>query len=133
MPANAPGSPAIDAVDQHAGEHPAPKSAAPVAPVAVAAVEEVRDLLGRLESLQHLISVKTVRRMRINVTKNTKGYSYDRTVEITTNDPDLELSEVISEELRLADSTARDEIEQCEYIDANGRPGADDLSTGNLF
>ncbi len=68
----------------------------------------------------------TTRRMRVNITKNTKGYSYDRTVEITTDDPDIELSELIGEELRLADNTARDEIEQCEYIDANGRPGADD-------
>lgn len=106
--------PANDALDRAAGEHPAESNPAPVAPVAVATVEALS------------FGYMTTRRMRVNVTKNSKGYSYERTVEITTDDPDIELSQVVSEELRLADNTARDEIEQCEYIDANGRPGADD-------
>lgn len=153
VPAGVPGS--ADDEPGSAGEaveHQAPEGSGPVAPVAMATHATLRERVERLERqamlqddinigtnqvtdglLDCTLAYTTTRHMRINVTKNTKGYSYDRTVEITTDDPDIELSELIAEELRLADNTARDEIEQCEYIDANGRPGADDLPTGNPF
>lgn len=75
----------------------------------------------------------TTRRMRINVTKNTKGYSYDTTFEITSDDPDFALGNAMEDGLQNADRIARSEISSREYTDAHGLPGADEYQNDKPF
>lgn len=71
----------------------------------------------------------TTRRMRVNIAKNTKGYNFDHTFEIESDDPDLDLAAAMREGLRQGDRAAREAIAEAEYTDANGLPGSDDIDT----
>lgn len=71
----------------------------------------------------------TRRRLRVNITKNTKGYNFDHTFEIDTDDPDFDLAAAMREGLREGDRAAREAIAEAEYTDAHGLPGSDDVDT----
>ncbi len=97
------------------------------------ALTRVLDRLGeRLEMLEESpgssldYSESFSRRMRINITKNTKGYNHDITFEIIATDPRTDLQRELADGLRLADRLARQAITEAEYTDAEGPPGADD-------
>lgn len=68
----------------------------------------------------------TRRRMRVNIERNTKGYNYDTTFEIESDDPEANLALLMTMGLASADRVAREEIAAREYTDANGLPGSDD-------
>jgi hypothetical protein len=68
----------------------------------------------------------TTRRMRVNVTKNSKGHSYDTTYELTSDDPEIDLRMEMEDGLRMSDDVARAEITYRQYIDVDGLPGSDD-------
>jgi hypothetical protein len=68
----------------------------------------------------------TTRRMRVNITKNTKGYNHDTTFEIIATDPRTDLQLEMTDGLRLADRLARQAITEAEYTDEHGLPGEDD-------
>jgi hypothetical protein len=68
----------------------------------------------------------TTRRMRVNIARNTKGWNYDTTFEITSDDPELDLDAEMEAGLGLADRAARREITARTYIDEHGPAGSDD-------
>ncbi len=57
------------------------------------------------------------KRMRINISKTSKGHSYDTTFEITSNDPSVGIASEMQTWLRHADGIAREEIIQRQDID----------------
>lgn len=71
----------------------------------------------------------TRRRLRVNITRNTKGYSFDHTFEIESDDPELDMAAAMREGLREGDRAAREAIAEAEYTDAHGLPGSDDIDT----
>lgn len=84
------------------------------------------ELIGKAVALLARSEQSTTRRMRINITKNTKGYNHDVTFEITSTDPACDLDQEMADGLRLADRLARQAITEAEYTDAEGVPGEDD-------
>ncbi len=96
-----------NAVDQQTAEHPTGGGPPPMAPLAMAPRSTLT------------ASSTTTRRMRINIVRNTKGYSYDTTFEIGTDDPAVDLQEEMEAGLGQADRTARYEIEIRQRLDQN--------------
>jgi len=88
-----------------AAQHPTGEGSPALAPVAVATPEMLTE------------GHTTTRRMRINVTRNTKGYSYDTTFEVASDDPEAWLHFLTLAGLQEADEVARTEIARREALD----------------
>lgn len=109
VPASISGQPDHDASGAGStAQHPQPGDTSPVASVAV-------------ETLATMTATHTTtRRMRVNVSHNSKGYSHDTTFEITSDDPDIYLRREMELGLHDAYWAAHDEIGNRELTD--GKP-----------
>jgi hypothetical protein len=103
-----------------------PRPAGERAETAEETIAALRDIVAAQSRSLPPLGRTTTRRMRVNVTKNTKGYSYDTTYEVTTDDPDLNLSLHMAWGLGETDRLARQEIDNRTYIDEHGPAGAED-------
>jgi hypothetical protein len=89
-------------------------------------VSHLTDVSRPIES-ELYVGLATRRRLRVNITRNSRGYSFDHTYEIETDDPDLDLAAAMREGLREGDRAAREAIAEAEYTDTHGLPGSDDV------
>ncbi len=70
------------------------------------------------EVLTNDFAQSPTRRVRVNIAKNPQGYTTDTTVEVTAHDDETDLGAEVGALLLIADTTARDEIDIRERIDA---------------
>ena len=95
---------------------------------------EIREVLAMVSNLQPCPEIpgqpmttdafsSPTRRVRVNIAKYAKRYTIDTTVEITAHGDDIDIETELRDLLGLADTTARDEIDIRERIDA-GDAGA---------
>lgn len=105
-------------------------------------IEKVVNMVRRLnDSVETLASTELITRdavhttncrmrVNVNVTENTKGYSYDTTFEVASDDPTYNFALAMDIGLREADNAARAEIANRQYVDVEGLPGSDDTPIG---